>query len=72
MDSGIPEPVRRLGRPRESRGPRAADPGRPAAHVPAAEHERAGRRHDRERTARGRQATRLAFEHFGKMKDLLS
>jgi Holliday junction DNA helicase RuvB len=25
-----------------------------------------------ERTARGRQATRLAFEHFGKMKDLLS
>src|SRR5574341_1163069 len=25
-----------------------------------------------ERTARGRQATRLAFEHFGKVKDLLS
>jgi Holliday junction DNA helicase, RuvB subunit len=25
-----------------------------------------------ERTARGRHATRLAFEHFGKMKDLLS
>jgi len=25
-----------------------------------------------ERTARGRQATRNAFEHFGKMKDLLS
>lgn len=25
-----------------------------------------------ERTARGRQATRLAFEHFGKIKDLLS
>ena len=25
-----------------------------------------------ERTARGRQATRLSFEHFGKMKDLLS
>jgi Holliday junction DNA helicase RuvB len=25
-----------------------------------------------ERTARGRQATRLAFEHFGRMKDLLS
>jgi Holliday junction DNA helicase RuvB len=25
-----------------------------------------------ERTTRGRQATRLAFEHFGKMKDLLS
>ena len=25
-----------------------------------------------ERTARGRQATRIAFEHFGKMKDLLS
>lgn len=25
-----------------------------------------------ERTARGRQATRTAFEHFGKMKDLLS
>jgi Holliday junction DNA helicase RuvB len=25
-----------------------------------------------ERTARGRQATRLAFHHFGKMKDLLS
>jgi Holliday junction DNA helicase RuvB len=25
-----------------------------------------------ERTARGRQATRSAFEHFGKMKDLLS
>ena len=25
-----------------------------------------------ERTARGRQATRLAFEHFGKMKDLLT
>jgi Holliday junction DNA helicase RuvB len=25
-----------------------------------------------ERTARGRQATRLAFEHFGKPKDLLT
>jgi len=25
-----------------------------------------------ERTARGRQATRLSYEHFGKMKDLLS
>ena len=25
-----------------------------------------------ERTARGRQATRPAFEHFGKTKDLLS